>query len=1225
LKALARIIVLFMVSFFCNQSIAQGYLEFVENKGQWDKQIQFKGDLTTGSFALTASGGYRLLLYNPADLVKLRIHHDHSVPTGGGSNAKQIQSISTNSKTTPAVNTAATNLRGHVYEVSFLNANPHPVGVPDKPLKTYNNYFIGNDPQKWASHCQLYNAVTYKEIYPNIDVRYYSDQGKLKYDFIVHPGGDPNQISLLVNGADGLKISSENLIIKNSAQDVTELKPTTYQLTSIGKKDISCKYVIKGNIIRIQLNEPINPRETLVIDPLIFSTFTGSTADNWGYTATYDRRGNFYAGGIAFGNGFPVTNGAFSTTFNGGTAIGRDAGFDIAIMKFNATGTDRIYATYLGGNGNEQPHSLIVDNNYNLVIAGRTGSSNYPGTRMGTGGGWDIILSKLNADGTALIGSRVIGGNGDDGVNIVDKESNTGVKGKGLDRDYGDDSRSEVIVDSVNNIYLSSCTQSTNFPVSANAAQPKPGGTSLTSNRFQDAVVLKFNPDLSTNLFSTYLGGSEDDAAFVLALSPFTNDLFVAGATASTDFPGDKTGAFQSIYQGGMADGFIAWFSNSGTLKKTTYYGTPNGGDIIYGIQFDKFSFPYIMGTTTQTFPVVNATFSQPNSKQFIAKFQKDLSSLVFATNFGSSSTIPNISPTAFLVDRCENIYVSGWGGLGNTKVGYESAGTKNLLTTADAIKQTTDGSDFYFLVIDKTASNLLYGSFFGQDDTNSGWPDHVDGGTSRFDRNGIIYQAVCGNCYGGARFPTSAGAYSQQNGTGTNGCNLAAIKIAFNQAGVSSDLVSSINGNVGDTSGCVPLTVTFEDAFSMGTSYIWDYGDGSKRDTTVAPKTSHTFLTPNLYQVKLISIDSSKCNIADSSIINIHVRSDKAILNFKPNKVGSCNSLIYDFVNQSIPPASPSKPFSAKSFTWIFGDGTTKVAGTETVQHAYAAPGTYDVKLVLSDTNYCNKFDTLSLQLHIAGTIKASYTTPAVGCGLYSAVFNNTSLGGSDFIWDFGDGSPTSTQTNPTHVYTNTGKYIITLIANDPNSCNLTDKFIDSITVIPGPTAFYTYTPNPTIPNTAVVFSNKSIGANNYKWVYGDGDSVLTSRIDTTISHIYAATGTFNTCLIASNNVGCSATYCEPISVTINPGCDVPNAFTPNGDGTNDRIYVRGYGIAQMTWRIYDRWGNMVYASADPTQGWDGTYKGKLLAQDVYHYTLQVVFSNKDSFVKKGDITLLR
>ena len=108
-------------------------------------------------------------------------------------------------------------------------------------------------------------------------------------------------------------------------------------------------------------------------------------------------------------------------------------------------------------------------------------------------------------------------------------------------------------------------------------------------------------------------------------------------------------------------------------------------------------------------------------------------------------------------------------------------------------------------------------------------------------------------------------------------------------------------------------------------------------------------------------------------------------------------------------------------------------------------------------------------------------------------------------------------------------------------------------------------------------------------------------------------------------NAGGCSDTTCQQISVTINPGCDVPNAFTPNSDGTNDRIFVRGYGIAQMTWRIYDRWGNMVYASADPSQGWDGTFNGKLLAQDVYHYTLQVVFSDKVSFVKKGDITLLR
>lgn len=1204
--------------------MAQGYLEFVENKGQWDKQIQFKGNLTTGAFALKADGGYKMLLYNPADLTD-HAGHANRVEGAGGSNIKKIQSIS--AKTNTTVSSTATNqLRGHVYEVNFLNANPSPIVVPDKPINTYNNYFIGNDPQKWASHCQLFNAVTYKEIYPKIDVRYYSDQGKLKYDFIVHPGADPKQIALYITGADGLKITDGNLVIKNSAQDITELKPTSYQITSIGKKEISSSYELKGNIIRFQLNEPINPRETLVIDPLIFSTFTGSIADNWGYTATYDNKGNFYAGGTVFDQGFPVSVGAFQNFFKG--PIGK-GGTDIAIMKFNASGTDRVYATYIGGTtGSEQPHSLVVDANNNLIIAGRTNSVDYPGNRLGSGGKWDIVLSKLNGNGTGMIGSRIIGGSEDDGVNIREKstcDSKAGPCYESILRNYGDDARSEVIVDGSDNIYLASSTQSPNFPV-ANAAFPNL--TPSLGARSQDAVVMKFNSTLTTALFSTYLGGSNDDAGFVLALNPTNSDIYVAGATASTDFPGDKTGTVGPTYLGDVADGFIAIFNNAGVLKKTSFFGS-SGIDIIYGIQFDKFSFPYIMGTTTGKIDTVAVAWSEKGGKQFITKLNQTLTNIIFSTNFGTNSNVPNISPTAFLIDRCENMYVSGWGGEANTVENYTpSAGTKGLTTVAgsDAVSLTTDGSDFYFIVLAKDATTIKYGSFYGQ--VGGKFPDHVDGGTSRFDRNGIIYQSVCANCGGGTKFPTTGGAWSIYNGAqsgGYTGCNLAAIKIAFNLAGVGTDLVTSINGHVGDTSGCVPLTVVFEDSLAMGKMYIWDYNDGSKRDTTLAPKTSHVFNNVGFYRVKLISVDSSSCNIADSSIVNIRVRNDEAVLNFKPIKVGSCNSLTYNFSNLSIAPSSPAKPFAANSFLWLFGDGSSKVAGTETVTHTYASAGTYDVKLILTDTNYCNKFDSLNIQLHIAANVKAQFQTPDIGCVPYDAIFNNTSLGGLNFIWDFGDGTPVSNQTNPTHHYSNIGTYQVVLIANDPNSCNFTDTTRFSLQVLSKPTAGYYYSPQPTIPNTPVVFNNISLGAVLYKWVFGDGDSVLTNKKDSAIAHIYPSTGVYDAYQVVFNAGGCSDTMHQQISVTINPGCDVPNAFTPNADGTNDRIYVRGYGIVQMTWRIYDRWGNMVYASADQKQGWDGTLNGKLLAQDVYHYTLQVVFSNKESFVKKGDITLLR
>ena len=279
----------------------------------------------------------------------------------------------------------------------------------------------------------------------------------------------------------------------------------------------------------------------------------------------------------------------------------------------------------------------------------------------------------------------------------------------------------------------------------------------------------------------------------------------------------------------------------------------------------------------------------------------------------------------------------------------------------------------------------------------------------------------------------------------------------------------------------------------------------------------------------------------------------------------------------------------------------------------------------MLIDTNYCNEPDSLVKSIRLSANIKSQFTTPAFGCVPYTAAFTNTSLGGAQFLWDFGDGT-TSVLDEPTHLYSSVGSYKVRLIATDTASCNKVDtSTYFTITVSPIPKSSFNYSPQPTQSNTPVSFLNSSIGGTSFKWLYGDGDTLFTIRPDTSVSHLYNASGTFNTCLVAFNNSGCSDTSCQAINVTINSVLDVPNAFSPNGDGNNDKIYVRGFGIDKMTWRVYNRWGTMVYESSDASEGWDGTYKGKPQPQDVYHYTLIVQFSSKERITKKGDITLLR
>lgn len=1194
LKQTITLTVLLLSAFFAG---AQGNIEFIENKGQWDASVQYRGAVSNGDIFIRQGGGFTIVQHNPTDYQNVAkfLHGQNPDNTPVTANDKIV-------------------LRSHAWNVDFVGASSASTIVADKMISTHNNYFIGNDPSKWAGGCRIFQALTLKDVYPNVDVRYYTSNGYLKYDIIVKPGGDVSKIALKYDGVDKLQVKNKELLISTSIGELKESSPFTYQAELTGRKEINCKYLLKDNVLRFDVKD-YDPTKTLVIDPVIvFCSFSGGTANNWGYTATYGPDGSMYGGGAVFETGYPVSTGAYQTVFQGGANAS-----DIGIIKLSPTGSNRIYATYIGGSGNDQPHSLVVDPQGNLVIAGRSNSGNYPivnpGGQVGSGIGYDIVVTKLNANGTALIGSKKIGGDGDDGVNITPLRNGTNL----LQRNYGDDGRSEVILDAAGNVYVASCTQSSNFPTFS-PFQAGFGGQ-------QDGVVLKLNSTLSTVLFSSFLGGSGHDAAYVLSLAPNGN-IYVAGGTESGTLPGSTAGTVGTT-NNGLIDGFITVITNNGSsVVRSTFIGT-SGNDQIFGIQFDRNGFPYVMGQTTGSWQVVNATFSNSGGKQFIGKLQPDLSNWVYSTMFGTGSSTPNISPIAFLVDRCENVYISGWGGyIGSSPASntYSSSGTSGLPVTPDAFKSTTDGRDMYFFVLRRDATAQLFGSFFGENNTPAqAGCDHVDGGTSRFDANGVIYQAICGNCKLGAAtgpaYPTTAGAWSTVNNT--SNCNLTMLKIAMNLAGVASNVQSSINGVPRDTAGCVPLTVDFIDTVGNAQTYEWDFGDGSPIVTTTTPNTSHTYTFTGTFRVRLIAIDPNTCNIRDTSYMNIRVGDLRATLAFNPVKLPPCDSFKYRFDNLSVAP--PVRPFGPQSFIWDFGDGSPRItAGPVPVFHDYAGPGTYTVRLILPDTNYCNAPDSIEFILSVAENVDARFTTPATGCTPYNAVFTNTSLAGQTWFWDFGDGN-TSTAFEPTHLYATPGTYTITLIAFNPNTCNLTDTARFTIQVFDGPTPDFSFAPVVPVPNTPTTFTNlSSPDAIRFKWNFGDGDSLITTS-RAPVQHQYNATGTFNACLTAYNAIGCENTICREVRAEIIPLVDVPNAFTPLSGDVNSVVYVKGFGIAKMQFTIWNRWGQKVFETNSTSQGWDGKVKGAVQPMDVYVYTLNIEFFDGTKTTKKGDITLIR
>src|SRR6185503_4147216 len=184
-------------------------------------------------------------------------------------------------------------------------------------------------------------------------------------------------------------------------------------------------------------------------------------------------------------------------------------------------------------------------------------------------------------------------------------------KADSLQYNYGDQYRGEIQLDNAGNPVVCSSTRSANFPTQ-NAYDATLGG-------MQDAVVFKFNPTLSHLLFSTFIGGSNNDAGYALSIGK-NNEVYTTGGTRSTDFP-TTAGVYQSSYGGGKADGYITKISSGGdSLLKATYIGT-NDYDQSYFIQIDKQQNVYVYGQSLGSMPVTNVIYSDPNSKQFIMKF----------------------------------------------------------------------------------------------------------------------------------------------------------------------------------------------------------------------------------------------------------------------------------------------------------------------------------------------------------------------------------------------------------------------------------------------------------------------------------------------------------------------------------------------------------------------------------------------------------------------------
>jgi gliding motility-associated-like protein len=720
-------------------------IQFTENKGQWENNILFKADIPVGNLFIEKNALTYLFIDKEATH---RMQHAEKVPS----------------------------VAFHAIKVNLIGSNPNPEIIKDYPSTAYYNYFVGS-PDKWASNVFAYKKIVLKNIYPFTDMEIISEGERIKINFIVLPGGNPELIKLKYEGANKLFLKENQLHIQSSLGELIEDVPISFQRIGEIQEQIPTKFKLDKNVVSF-VPKKYNPKEAIVIDPaVIFGTYMGSSADNFGFAASFDRFGNAYGAGTVYAANFPSTTGAFDVTFNGGNSDNGEYGRDGFIAKFSANGENLLFATFFGGSHNEQPHSVSVstalNGNNDVFIYGTTYSSNFPvinGSFDNTyNGGADIFVLKLNEFGNTLLASTYIGGSQDDGINGEPNQSYFG-QSHLLPYNYADQYRGEIILDITGNVYLSTCTksrQNQGLPL-INASQAIFGGG------VQDAYFIKLNNSLSTILFSTYLGGQGDESAHSVCIN-LLNEPIIAGGTTSNNL---QFGTTTFPYKGGV-DGFIGRYSSSGVKQRVIYTGT-TVYDQVFFVQVDENNNIYTLGQTAGNMPRDIGTYGIANAKQFLEKYNSTLSTKLLATTFGKNGgTQPGLSPSAFLVDNCGRVYVSGWGGGSNQSYNNGLDNVFGMPTTADAFQKTTDGSDFYMMVLSPNFESLKYASFYGGSQSQ----EHVDGGTSHFDKSGIIYQAVCAGCGGLNDFPTTATAYSRTNPSkrafniNEGGCNLGMFK----------------------------------------------------------------------------------------------------------------------------------------------------------------------------------------------------------------------------------------------------------------------------------------------------------------------------------------------------------------------------------------------------------------------------------------------------------------